>query len=74
MYTIEYGVYRFKEMVEVTNDDEKVFPCAKCSCKLKTVSLKFHCSSHTPTGREFLKTVENIFLLDEKFSYLYICI
>ena len=35
MYTIEYGeygVYRFKEiweMIEETNDDKKVFTCAK---------------------------------------------
>ena len=68
MYTIEYGVYRFKEILEIveeTNDDEKVFACAKCSCKFKTVSsLKLHCSNHMPTGLEFLKTVEKFFSLD----------
>ena len=71
----EYGVGRFKEiweMVEETNDGEKVFACAKCSCKFKTVSsLKFHCSSNTPTGREFLKTFENFFPLDLNISYFY---
>ena len=69
-YTIDNGVYQYREvweMVEETNDDdgEKVFTCINCNCKFKPAEgWKYHCgTSHTPTRREFLKPVENVFSL-----------
>ena len=51
----EDGVYRYGEvceMIEETNNDEKVITCMNCNSKFKTMStLKYHYNtSQTPIG------------------------
>ena len=69
-YTIVGGIYRHRkvwEMVEETNEDENEFTCKKCDCKFKTAtSSEYHFNtSHTPTGRDFLKAMGAFFSLNK---------
>ena len=50
-------------MVEETNEDENEYTCTKSNFRFKaTVSSKYHSNtSHTQTGRDFLKVMGEFF-------------